>query len=90
MPTTIAEVFAAGGLVQDGIESVGGARSRRRPGLACYLISLTESFDCCNSKLNKAPLAATIVHEQIRGITGRSISKHFSCASTFGGVDCRF
>ncbi len=65
MPTTIAEVFAAVGLVQDGIESArwGAKPTTSRSGV--YLISLTESFDSCNSKLISRISSR-------RGISGRA------------------
>jgi len=58
MPTTVAEAFAAVGLVREKIVSVrwGTVPATSKPG--AYIVSLTESLDTCNSKLKKAPLAA--------------------------------
>ena len=58
MPTTVVEAFAAVPLAPESIVSRrwGTKPATSEPGV--YIVSLTESLDTCDGKLNEAPLAA--------------------------------
>jgi hypothetical protein len=57
MPTTVADAFAAAGLVRDNAVRWGTKPGTSDPGV--YIVSLTGSLDSFDGKLIEAPLAAT-------------------------------
>jgi hypothetical protein len=54
MPTTVAEAFAAVSLSRDGVVKWGTEPAISKSGV--YIVSLVESLDTCDGKLNEAPL----------------------------------
>jgi len=57
MPTTVADAFAAAGLVRDDVVKWGTKPRTSDPGV--YIVSLTDSLHSFDDELIEAPLAAT-------------------------------